>query len=143
MSMRVNRFLLNIRLMLFIGISGLFFGCPAEPPVVPLKDLLVSTNGPSRGAAAELEVVPWLSMGHGLETGPIGDEIRDVALGPTGSIWVATNRGLSKLVDGKFRHFTTKNGMRGNQIYSLAATGCGIVAGTRNGLVLIADPLLG
>jgi hypothetical protein len=71
---------------------------------------------------------------------PVGDEIRGLTVGPTGALWVATDRGLSKLANGTFHHYTRKQGLPDDQVYAVAATECGVVAGTQNGLVWLADP---
>lgn len=83
----------------------------------------------------EAETVSWLRVVAGGELGPAGKEIRDLAIGPLGSLWVATNRGLSCLVNGRFQHFTSANLLPDNQVFKIAATSKGIAVATKGGLV--------
>ncbi|MCP4113156.1 MAG: hypothetical protein GY749_47775 [Desulfobacteraceae bacterium] len=81
----------------------------------------------------------WMKISVSGEFGPISDEIQDLAIGPSGSLWVATNRGLSRLSGGKFRHFTRKNGMPHDQVFTVISGKRGVFAGTKGGLVWFDD----
>lgn len=85
------------------------------------------------------EQTAWIEVSGEGEFGPIGHEIQDLTIGPSGALWVATNSGLSRFSEGKFRHFTRKNGMPHDQILTVVAAGRGILAGTREGLVWFDD----
>ncbi|MCP4345878.1 MAG: hypothetical protein GY795_10180 [Desulfobacterales bacterium] len=81
----------------------------------------------------------WMKISVSGEFGPISNEIQDLAIGPSGSLWVATNRGLSRLSGGKFRHFTRKNGMPHDQVFTVISGKRGVFAGTKGGLVWFDD----
>ncbi len=91
---------------------------------------------------SELRRVAWLrtSKPYPDEAGPIGTEIRDLAVGPTGSLWVATSEGLSRLADGQFSHCKRKGGLPDDDVLALASLDGGVVAATRKGLVWLDDP---
>lgn len=95
----------------------------------------------SGGKSGAVQKVAWLEMGESPELAPIGEEIRSLAIGPSGALWVATSKGLSRLSEGKFRHFTRAEGLPDEQVYALAATQDAVLAATREGLVRFADPM--
>ncbi len=65
------------------------------------------------------------------------NEIQDLAVGSSDALWVATNSGLSRLSEGKFRHFTRKNGMPHEQVFTVIPAKRGVFAGMKLGLPLM------
>jgi hypothetical protein len=66
----------------------------------------------------------------GLELG-----VRDLAVGPLGSIWVATARGLVRSAGEGFQRVHRSDLLSQGQVWKLAATRRGVIAATRGGLV--------
>lgn len=83
--------------------------------------------------------IAWMRISSSGKLGPVSDEIQDLTIGPSSALWVATNRGLSRLSDGKFRHFTRKNGLPHDQVFVVIPTARGVFAGTKDGLVWFDD----
>lgn len=86
----------------------------------------------------DIQIV-WTQISEQEEFGPIGNEIQDLVIGPSGALWVATNNGLSRFSNRRFRHFTRKSGMEDDQIFTVIPAGRGIFAGTEGGLYWFDD----
>jgi hypothetical protein len=69
-----------------------------------------------------------------------GAEVRALAVSPTGSLWVATSRGVSRLADGEFHRYTSKDTLPSDQVFALGVTANGVAAATAGGLVWFNDP---
>ncbi len=112
-----------------------------RPRVEPdwLDDLMFSVVYEPADKPSTDGQVAWMHVSGSGEFGPIGDEIQDLAIGPSGALWVATNSGLSRFANGKFRHFSRKNGMPHDQVLTLISTGRVVFAGTKEGLVWFDD----
>ena len=54
-------------------------------------------------------------------------EIRSMAGGPDGSIWFATDSGLSRWSDGEFTTYTTRDGLPSTEVYGVNVDSAGIV----------------
>ena len=68
------------------------------------------------------------------------NRVRDVLEDQEGVIWFATRDGLTKLEDGNFRTFTTRNGLPDNRLRDLALTTDGVLwIASRGGLCAIND----
>lgn len=81
----------------------------------------------------------WLRIDGEDWRGPVTQEVNDLAIGPSGALWVATNGGLSRLTEGRFRHFTRANRLPHEQVFALEATPHGVLVATRGGLAWIDD----
>ncbi len=60
----------------------------------------------------------------GVGEGPLGERVFSIAVGPDGSVWMATSAGLTRYVErdgqGVWRHYTTAQGLPGLQAAKLA-----------------------
>jgi hypothetical protein len=71
-------------------------------------------------------------------------EYRDLALGPTGTVWVATSEGIIQLNDQtEESRVREEGGMGVNPAFELASTSGGIFAATQRGLIWIEEPAAG
>ena len=59
---------------------------------------------------------------YGIGDGPLGERVFSIAVGPDGSVWLATSAGLTRYDDrnGTWRHYTTAHGLPGLQAAKLA-----------------------
>jgi hypothetical protein len=82
----------------------------------------------------------WLRVSGDNGLGPVSNEINDLAIGPSGALWVATSNGVSRLQpDGRFRHFTRAQGLPAEQAFALVSAHRGVFAATRDGLAWVDD----
>jgi signal transduction histidine kinase/ligand-binding sensor domain-containing protein len=90
--------------------------------------------------------IRWYTVADGLGRG----DVTSIRSDPDGAIWIATEGGLSRLVDGRISTLTTKNGLPCDRIHAMIEdddgatwlnTACGLVRLTRQDLVAwSADP---
>ncbi|MFQ5335371.1 MAG: two-component regulator propeller domain-containing protein, partial [Flavobacteriales bacterium] len=66
----------------------------------------------------------------------IGHNVRAILQSNDGAMWFGTSEGLYKLLKGKLSHFTEKDGLGNNTVYSICADGRGnLWLGTKGGIV--------
>ena len=93
----------------------------------------------SSGKEEELADLCWFRIGPrvwrpGSRT---GEEIRDLLVGPSGDLWVRTNKGLSRLHGGAFQAVGRRQDLPHVQVVDVAATAAGVVVATSGGLAWI------
>lgn len=82
------------------------------------------------------EVPPWISVKLPGGTG----EIRSLAAGRSGALWIATSKGLLRLLNNKVETIGRKDGANITEVFEMVATKGGVAVATRNGLFWFDDP---
>ncbi len=120
-----------------IAVAALVLLLPACGPRAPAGSTAPASDQEG-GSSSSSSAVAWLRVDGEQWRGPVSREINDLAIGPSGDLWVATNGGLSRLTGGKFRHFpATTSGL--GTVFALVSTPRGMFAATGKGLVWIDD----
>ncbi len=92
-------------------------------------NLWIGTNGGGLTRLRKHEFTTFTT-----ENGLASDAVNALAESDNGDIWIGTEAGLSKWRDDRISTFTVKEGLPGNEIYSLAARNGVLWIGTADGL---------
>lgn len=99
-------------------------------PATDGKTVWVATDGGLLEYSAEGLLLKKYTRADGLG----GNNLRELALGPGGVLWIASTRGVSELDKGVIGHFRTEQGLNDNCVSSLAVSDGEIFAGTLRGV---------
>ncbi len=135
----------SFSIFLFSFIFNIIFGTFSYSIVYANKDHEQGVKEPNATidkivGFPNIEKISWFPMGVSSELQPAGKRINSLAIGPTGSIWVGTDEGLSRYHNGIFQHFTTHHGLTDENVNRLIRWGNGIAVNTTRGLSWIHDP---